>query len=413
MRRKPLRICMYHDGIRSIFGNGQRLMGTDGLMSNYLVKSLNATRVVNWAKPYGNTSISSDICFREIVEEIDDVALNIRFLSLETFYKRVEYTVVHSRDDLCVMVPKAQIASSFWNLFRSFNTEVWLSILTTLLLACGFCLLSFRKIYSQSIFILQLYASLMSMPFLKVFRPTSLRFFFCAWLMYGMLISAAFKGNLTGNLVDRKYLPDINAIKDLAESPYPLVALPRHIKHLRRYIDSKNVYGATLLDKVVEIPDLQFKYLIENNNLSHAYLLKYHISIFRTNSRMHTKNGRALYHIMKQCIVPFHAVYIVPYGSPYLGFINILLRNAQEFGFINYWDRLMNAAFRSSIRNIKGKRRNEDDEPVILRLQHYQAVFCLLIIGWTVSTICFLIEFSEKQFRQKFNSLKMFLNIDT
>lgn len=415
MRRKPLRICMYHDGIRSIYANAERLMGTDGLMSNYVARSLNATRVVNWVKTYGNTSISSDICFREIVEEIDDVAMNLRFLSLETFYRRAEHSVVHSRDDLCVMVPKAEVASSFWNLFRSFQIGVWLSILCTVLFATGFCLLNYREICANNNIILQLYACVISMPFLTLKRPTSLRLFFCVWLLYGMLISVAFKGNLTGNLVERKFLPDINTIKELAESSYPLATLPRHIKHLQRYIDTKNVYGAMLQDKVVETPDLQLKYLIDNNNLSYAYLQKYHVAIFKTNSRLHTKHGRPLFHAMRQCIVPFHAVYIVPYGSPYLGFINRLVRNAQEFGFINYWNRLMNAAFRTSRRNVKRKRRNEDDdEPVVLRMHHYQATFCFLFIGLTISAVCFLFELlSLKEFRQKCKlHFKMFLTLE-
>ncbi|KAM7363459.1 ionotropic receptor 85a [Cochliomyia hominivorax] len=413
MRRKPLRMCMYHDGIRSIYSYSDKLMGSDGLMSSYLAERLNATRIVDWVKPYGNTSISSDMCFKEIVDGSDDVALNIRFLSLETFYKRVEPTIVHSRDDLCVIVPKAKIASSFWNLFRSFNMGVWFSIVSTLILACGFCLINYRKICQNSKFILQLYACIISMPFLKLHKPTSLGIFLYVWMVYGMLISVAFKANLTGNLVDRQYLPDINTIQDLAESPYMLATLPRHLKHLHRYIDPRNKYGAMLKEKVVEIPDLQFKYLIDKNNLSYGYLQKYHVSIFRVNSRMHSQRGRPLFHVMNQCIVPFHAVYIVPYGSPYLGFINTLLRNAQEFGFINYWDRLMNAAFRSSRRSINRNRRNEDDEPVVLKLSHYEAVFCFWYIGLALSSICFIIELlSTRNLRQKFDRFIAFITFE-
>ncbi|XP_046806706.1 uncharacterized protein LOC111690187 [Lucilia cuprina] len=413
MRGQPLRMCMYQDDIRSLYDHRDQLIGSDGLMSVYLAERLNATRIINWVKPYGNTSITNDICFREIVEEIDDVSVNIRFLSLESFYKRAEYTIVHSRDDLCVMVPKAKIASTFWNLFRSFNMGVWFTILSTIIFACVFCLISYRKICCNSNFILQLYACIIAMPFLKLHRPTSLRIFLCVWLVYGMLISAAFKGNLTGNLVNRQYLPDVNTIRDLVESPYHLAVLPRHLKHIHRYIDIKNMHGAMLKEKLIEIPDLQFKYLIEMNNLSYAYLQKYHVSVFHVNSRKHSKWGQPLFHVMEQCIVPFHAVYIVPYGSPYLGFINTLMRNAQEFGFINYWDRLMNAAFRSSRRSIFRKRRSDDDEPVVLKLGHYQAVFCFLFFGLVVSSICFLCELLfTPEFRRKSKSFYEFLNFE-
>lgn len=391
MRLHPLRMCMYNDGIRTVFDKGNSaLHGSDGMMSGYLAERLNATRVIHLVEKYGNTSVHHDICFREIVDEIDDVAINIRFLSLATFYRRVEHTIVHSRDDLCAMVPKAKIASSFWNLFRSFNVYVWLLIFATLIFAACFCILNYRKISSDSKFFLHLYACIISMPLLRLRRPTSLRLFFLVWLVFGMLISAAFKGNLTSNLVDRQYLPDINTIQDLALSPYPLAVLPRHTKHLQTYLDRKNQYSTMLLDKAIEIPDLQLNYLMESNNLSYAYLQKFYLSTFHANSRRHTKNGRPLFHVMQQCIVPFYAVYIVPYGSPYLGFINTLMRNAQEFGFINYWNRLMSAAFRIS----RGRliRRREEDEPIVLKLSHYQAVFCFLFVGLSLSTLCFLYE---------------------
>ena len=407
MRLQPLRMCIYNDGIRTIFDKGDsQLHGSDGMMSGYLAERLNATRIIHLVEKYGNQTIYHDICFREIVDEIDDVAINIRFLSLATFYKRVEHTIVHSRDDLCVMVPKAKLASSFWNLFRSFNVSVWLLILSTLIFAACFCMYNYRQICSDSKFLLQLYACIISMPFLKLQRPTSLRFFLFIWLVFGMLISAAFKGNLTSNLVDRSYLPDINTIQDLAQSSYPLAVLPRHTKHLENYLDRKNQYSAMLLDKMIEIPDLQFSYLRESNNLSFAYLQKFYLSTFLVNSRRHAERGRPLFHLMQQCIVPFHAVYIVPYGSPYLGFINTLIRNAQEFGFINYWNRLMSAAFRIS-RGHFTRRRRDEDEPVVLKLAHYQAVFCFLFIGLSLSTLCFLCELlTRPEIRNKLRYFK-------
>lgn len=392
MRMKPLRMCLYADGTRSVFVGKNHVSGTDGQMSGYLAERLRATRYVDRVKTYGNTSISRDMCFREMIEEVDDVAANIRFLSLPTFYKRVEHTIVLARDDLCVMVPKAKIASPFWNLFRSFRAKVWILILVSLLMVYIFCLLVYRHIFFGNALWLSLLSCIIASPAVRLCRPTiSLRIFIFFWLVYGLLICVAFKANLTSNLVEREYLPDLETLKDLAESPYPLATLPRHMKHLERYLDPNNPYESKLKDKIVEIPDLQFSSLIESNNLSFAYLQKYHISVYQANSRRHSRSGKPLYHVMSQCIVPFHAVYIVPYGSPYLGSINSLMRNAQEYGLLAYWNHMMNAAFRRSRRSAVLHRKN-DDEPVVLKLTHFQAAFCLLSCGLALALMCFILE---------------------
>ncbi|XP_061399593.1 uncharacterized protein LOC133335321 [Musca vetustissima] len=393
MRGSPLQICLYQDNIRTIFQNGNaNIMGTDGLMTTYLVERLNATPIVRRIGSYGNDSISEDLCFKETFNEIDDVATNIRFLSLETFYGRVEYTIVLNRDDLCVLIPKAKIASSFWNLFRSFSISVWALICVSLAMAYLFCLLIYRNIFAGDKLLLDLLACIISTPRAKLQKSRmSARLFFYVWLVYGLLISAAFKGNLTSNLVDREYLPDVNTLQELAESKYPLATLPRHIKHLNRYLDLHKPSEAMLRQKIVPLPDAFFNELIDSNNLSYAYLQKNHISVFRANSRKHSLGGKPCYHAMAQCIVPFHAVYIVPYGSPYLGYINRLIRNSQEFGYLHYWDSMMSAVFRRSRRNGQLQRR-DDSEPEVLQLFHFQAAYCFWAMGLLIAGVYFLWE---------------------
>ncbi|XP_073817710.1 ionotropic receptor 85a [Musca autumnalis] len=392
MRGNPLQICLYQDNIRTIFENNGKILGTDGLMSSYFVERLNATPMVGRIGTYGNTSISEDLCFKETFNEMSDIATNIRFLSMDTFYGRVEFTTVLSRDDLCVLIPKAKIASSFWNLFRSFSISVWILICVSLVMAYLFCSLIYRNIFAGDKLLLDLLSCVISTPRAKLQKSRmSARLFFYVWLVYGLLISAAFKGNLTSNLVDREYLPDVNTLQELAESKYPLATLPRHIKHLNRYLDLHKPAEALLRRKIVPLPDAYFNGLIEQNNISFAYLQKYHISVFRANSRKHSRNGKPCYHAMAQCIVPFHAVYIVPYGSPYLGYINQLIRNAQEFGYYLYWDSMMSAVFRRSRRNGQLQRR-DDSEPEVLQLFHFHSAYCFWAMGLLMAGICFAWE---------------------
>ncbi|XP_036322384.1 uncharacterized protein LOC118736394 [Rhagoletis pomonella] len=394
MGGKPLSVCLYQDEVRAIFeddDDDQKVIGSDGFMSAFIAERLNATRVIHRVSRFGNFMLRADICFKEITHELDDVAFNTRFLAAPTFARQVEYTIVHSRDDLCVLVPKARIATIFWNLFRSFTIPVWLTILLSIPLAYIFCNLVHLRLHKCDFDLLQLYATTLSMPLTRIPARTPLRIFLFCWLFYGMLICNAFKGNLTSSLVFRTYQPDLNTIKDLAESPYDMLTYSRHSKHLERFLNISDPYEATIKRKSIVAPDEQIVAKVRENNLSYAYLQKFHFATFHANARMHSHRGRPLYHVMSTCLVPFHAVYIVPYGSPYLGFINRLIRSSIEFGYAVHWESIMNAAFiESGKKNIRNPM--NDDDPVVLKLFHFQAAFFLLFLGLKLAFLTFLWE---------------------
>ncbi|XP_037951250.1 uncharacterized protein LOC119681998 [Teleopsis dalmanni] len=393
MQGKPLRMCLYHDEIRAIFLSNNRIIGSDGLMSEYIAERLNATRIIDRISSQADLkeNRSADICFKEVEDEIDDIAMNIRFLAPETFENYVEYTTVQIRDDLCVIVPKAKVASIFWNLFRSFKLKVWISILLSILIAYLFCIIFYGRLCWKEHILLQLLASTLSMPMTRVPAKISLRFILFLWLFYGLLITGAFKGNLTSNLVFRTYLPDVNTIKDLALSQYDLILYRRHHKHIHIFLNESNPYEAMIKRKLRVQTDYEITTLLESNNRSYAYLQKYHVALFQIVARKHTSKGRPLFHLMNTCLVPFHAVYILPYGSPYIGFVNHLVRGAHEFGFVVRWENLMNSAFLKSGRSVF-RRKQSDDDLVVLKVAHFQAAFCLLSIGLILAFFVFIGE---------------------
>ncbi|XP_039967549.1 uncharacterized protein LOC120779415 [Bactrocera tryoni] len=398
MGGRPLHVCLYHDEVRAIFEDerdDQNVIGSDALMSQFVAQRLNATRVIRRVSRFGNFTLKADICFQEITKELDDVAFNVRFLAAPSFSQQAEYTIVHSRDSLCALVPKAKIATTFWNLFRSFTIPVWLTILLSIPLAYIFCNLVHLRLNQSEFDLLQLYAITLTMPLTRIPTRTSLRIFLFFWLFYGMLICNTFKGNLTSSLVFRTYLDDVNTLKDLAESPYNLLAYSRYTKHLDNFLNDSEPNEAIIKRKVVVVPDKELVTGIKRNNLSCAYVQKYHFAAFYANARIHYSRGRPLFHVMSACLVPFHAVYIVPYGSPYLGFINKLIRSSHEFGYAEHWESLMNAAFiesgKKSIRDVRN-----DDDPVVLKLGHFQAAFGILWVGLTIASIAFVWEMLEQ-----------------
>ncbi|XP_062122829.1 uncharacterized protein LOC133836379 isoform X1 [Drosophila sulfurigaster albostrigata] len=391
MHRKPLRMCLYMDEVRAVYGPNGQVMGTDGLLSDYIAERLNATRIITRPITYSMHNQTADLCAVEIANEFDDIAMNIRFLAPGTFQKSAEWTVAHSRDDLCVIVPKAKSEPIFWNIFRSFGALVWLSILISMILAnvCCYALNQERDRWLP----LQLFCCILSQPVWHTPRNISLRVFLVFWLYFAMLICNAFKCNLTSMLVYRKPLPDINDLGSLAASPYKILVRPVHMKHIKQFLNNGHQYEAQIWKLMVVVPDRFLLNNLNRNVRSFAYLEKYHIAKFQVNARQHMHTGRPVFHLMNSCLVPYHAVYTVPYGSPYLGFFNKLLRSAYEFGFERYWDRIMNSAFiKSGTKVHRSRRSNNGDDPVVLKLEHYHAVFFLWAIGALLSFLGFLWE---------------------
>ncbi|XP_043656165.1 uncharacterized protein LOC122622069 [Drosophila teissieri] len=379
MQRKPLRMCIYKDDVRAIFSRQGIILGTDGLLAAYVAERLNATMMITRPHSYNNHNLSSDICFLEVAKEYVDVSMNIRFLVPDTFKKLAESTVSHTRDDLCVIVPKAKTAPTFWNIFRSFGSLVWVLILVSVLVANVFCYILKTGVGRVP---MELFAGALTMPMTRIPLNHALRLFLIFWLYFGLLICSAFKGNLTSMMVFQPYLPDINQLGALARSHYHIIIRPRHVKHIQHFLSLGHQHESRIREQMLEVSDTQMYEMMRNNDIRFAYLEKYHIARFQVNSRVHMHLGRPFFHLMNSCLVPFHAVYIVPYGSPYLGFLDSLIRSSHEFGFERYWDRIMNSAFiKSGIKVVNRRRGSGNDEPVVLKLQHFHAVFALWLVG--------------------------------
>ncbi|XP_055856990.1 uncharacterized protein LOC129919908, partial [Episyrphus balteatus] len=396
MNGRKLKICLYPDETRAVFQPSGEILGPDGLMSAFVADRLNATRVVKmpdeykWSTPYqreGNYN-TSDYCLSEIRSAKSDMALNTRFLSYDNFQKKIEHTVVYDRDDLCILVPKAQPASLFWNLFRPFQIPVWIVTCSMLLVTYAFC----RILLPQtSHLFLKLYSTMLTHPLIATTPKLSMKIFLIFWFSYCLLITGAYKCNLMSNLVFRISLPEIDNLQELANSPFQLLIHTRHQKFIDKYVNSSPAYVKEIKRNTIPVPDDFFMKKLNTNDLDYAYLEKFHVINFRVNSRKHYNRGRPLFHIMDVCPIPFQTVYIVPYGSPYLGILDTLVRRAQEHGFVEHWTKLMDTQFKRSGKSVV-RNSQDDDDLVVLRLGHLQAAFYILIMGLSLATIILFVE---------------------
>lgn len=87
---------------------------------------------------------------------------------------------------------------------------------------------------------------------------------------------------------------------------------------------------------------------------------------------------------VKSCPIPFLGVYGIQYGTPYKTQINFIIRQAQEGGIIEKWERANRISEQKSQVSADG-----DGGLVRFSLVHLQTAFYLLFLGCTISILAF------------------------
>lgn len=400
MNGHPLRISLFFEESRAIFNRSftndqlDDMAGTDGLLTQMMVRHTNATLVL--LQPRDGADIGEFMAngtttgsLAQIVNSIADVSFNTRFLRIAQFRHLVEPTVTNGRDDICILVPKAGFASNVSNLFRSFTIPLWIStVLAVPLFIVAYKILSIGhggdSIHSLSDVILNVVAWNLLQSCSQFPKRWVIRILIGAWALYTMLITSSYSGNLTSNLLFHRMLPDINTFKQLDQSGYPLVTYSRYTDLILNFLNQTNY--RRLKKRVKAVTQNEFSNLIDQNDVRYAYANKYHINFKLYNTRL--INGRPIFFSMAECPVPYVVIYGMRYGTPYKRRINFILRQAQETGFIDFWDNKDKKSISGKV-SLSG---GGAEALVPLSIMHLQSAFLVLFVGLAISTLRFVYE---------------------
>lgn len=148
LNQYPFRVSLFPDKTRAIFNKDGTFSGTDGFLTDVMIKKLNAKLVLR--PPTDGYDIGEILkngstvgSINQVVTRSVEVSFNTRFLRLAQFKGIVQITFTNGRDDICILVAKAGFASNFYNIFRAFSVTVWIFTLIALLSSS----LSFYGIY--------------------------------------------------------------------------------------------------------------------------------------------------------------------------------------------------------------------------------------------------------------------------
>lgn len=365
-----IKVSLFNEEVRAIF-NPKEIVGADAFMAQLLAKRLNATLIVK--KPgdnddYGNPTNNRNRAtgsLGQVVREEVDISLNARFMRLDLFYNNnlAEPTMHLGRDDMCVLIPKAANNPMIVNLYRSLDLTVWLLLLLIIFpfagifhyIATSSRICGDRDPYRRPI-LLDLLRSFFNQNLTHLPRTTYLRYLIIFWIIYCFLVTNILQSCLTSSLTVKGNGKDIHSIADLSLSSYKVIAAADYANLVTTYFNQNGSNQKRLTNKLLPMPWAKYNQFIGNNNVEYAYLNKYHMTKYYESVKI--ANGRPIYNAMKECLVPFLACYIVPFGSPFLGRINDIIAWTNQAGIFMIWDRTMNEKPKRVVQqhqNMKGK----------------------------------------------------------
>jgi len=292
------------------------------------------------------------------------------------------------------------------SIFRILSVELWLVLIVSIVIAAVLstligrysCTLEWQNCNSLSSSLTNFWAVILGVSVSTMPRTPSLRSFFLAWVVFSLAFSAVFQAFLTTFLIESGYKTPIqnldemfasgiklfyrteySSIADNGDETYALklkrnrLVCPSNVDCLNRAIHQKNVS--------ILIPDM----LAEEKYANGAYVGENSEPLLcRLEDGVVYNTGLAM--------VMFH-------GEPLMGRVNIIIDRVVEAGLYNYW-----VSFRFNFFKIESRKIaivHPLDGYYSFNLYHMQPAFYILLMGWFLSALCFMVELLYKRILHK------------
>lgn len=384
----------------------QTFEGVDGEFARFVIQKLNATlNLIDTTGSFGEffSNGSASGTYKLLIEAGATCGLNARLHRYERLKNRLEISYTVSRDDVCILVPKAGLQMDLSNIFHSFDTYAWILILVTIP--------TFTKFFNWFLKINSIHYDKRHTYELIHFYGWSLgqatdvttfdwlvRSLVLTWVFYSFLILNMYEIRLAGNLVViPKQLRDINTMADLDKSGLTIRSESRNVIDAREYFIAFN--HTAMIPRIEVNPSVgNYFYMPLENETNMAFVSRHLINVYIL---INTTHGRPRFHEMDTCISPHLSGYLFEYGSMFRGRLNFVLRSVMETGVFLKW------FGKPVIKDTPLKDLIYTSKSVPFALSHLQTIFFLYIGGCCVAICAFLYEHLKFRYELRRNVAKI------
>ncbi|KAK4308281.1 hypothetical protein Pmani_020034 [Petrolisthes manimaculis] len=225
-------------------------------------------------------------------------------------------------------------------------------------------------------------------------RMNSTRIFVLFLWLYTMILTITYSTNLTAFLLVQKPAASMDTIKELYESGREMALICQGLtlsiaKSRDPYIKGlMNVFKTYKHHKLDEVFDRVLKgksVFLENEEF-----LNFHITT------QFTHRGVSRIRLMKECLTQYNIIIALQRNSALKRKIDIIISWVHESGLVEHENRkaLEFAATTKKYGSAdKEKSTNQEEGVVALSIDHMQGLFILVVLGWFVGVLVFIMEF--------------------
>ncbi|XP_071532036.1 glutamate receptor ionotropic, delta-2-like [Panulirus ornatus] len=379
------------------------ISGIDHSVLNILSEKLNFTyRLVRppdgkWGGPQPDNTVSG------LVGQVARHEAHAAMCALTITHIRetvVDFTMPYFLESLTLVSPAPKEKNRSFAILSPFTFEAWLCIIVMTLLAGPLLYLVSRLLvvrageedgtqYSLQSLSFNMYRSLMFQDNLITSHRWSLRFIFIVWYLFSLYIHALYSGTLTAALAIKAYEEPIDSLYDLAQAHQDgfTISTVRDSSYVTPFKVAKSgIYREVWNLFNHKEPDKSF---LSNSEIGIMTILKRR-NVFITsllNSKVRaTTLGRENFHIARQTFLPHGNGIACNSGSPIKDTFNRILMRLTEIGLVVKWERDEMNKITQYISPRKGK------GPTAITLQHLQAAFFIMVLGFAISAFVLLTE---------------------
>ncbi|PNF13985.1 hypothetical protein B7P43_G08686 [Cryptotermes secundus] len=280
---------------------------------------------------------------------------------------------------------------------RIFSCGVWVSVMMSVVVSVPIMTLVARiagdSLYrSASNTLSNTWAAIVSVSLSAMPRTWPLRCFFMSWVCYSLAVDTVFQTYLTSFLIDPGVMPHARNVEELARSEMKLGFSSMDSVF---YEDKTDTQSRKIMAKKVACGpgDTCFIWAKRYKNLS--ILISDIIYKFQSSlNRSLDTNSNLLCEIEDGVVERGSIVMVLPKGSSLLDSVNDIILHVVEGGIFGEWVKMTD-----HMQMVKTKAffpRGLSDEYYELSLAHLQSAFYLLLCGYGLAFIIFVIEAVSK-----------------
>jgi len=294
-------------------------------------------------------------------------------------------------------VPCSDKYSRWSSMFRIFSLELWLVLMISIVIAAISITLIGRYSFTSewqryktlpssltNVWAVLLGVSVSTMP-----RSPSPRSLFLAWVYFSLVFSTVFQAFLTTFLIDSGYRTPIRNLEELLSSGIKLAFFSKYNYILENYYET---YISKIKRNRVSYPSKteSFKLAVYHKNIS-FFTPDINAEILNENAYNLSKSLEPFLCKLENDLVYNEGIRMVMlYGDPLLRRVSEIIDRVVEAGFYNFWisrfqhNRKVIYHIQHTVHRLDGY--------YSLNLHHMRPVFYLLLIGWCLSSLCFIFE---------------------